>query len=87
MQIFGKFILCKSAEDTERTMSGVYKGMQKDSPIVLEIVNIGNEVSLPITKGDKILVLKYSSVEVEIDDKEFIIIKENDIVAKLTKNN
>jgi len=85
MRVFNKYILCKSAQDTHITTHGAYAGLQYEKPIILEIVLVGDSVTLPIEKGDKIIVLKYSGVEIEIGDNEYTIIREDDVVAKLEK--
>ena len=43
----------------------------------------GKVVSLDVKKGDKILFGKYSGNEVKIDDEEYLIISEKDILAIL----
>jgi chaperonin GroES len=43
----------------------------------------GKKVPLDVKTGDKILFGKYSGSEVKIDDKEFLIMREEDILAIL----
>ena len=43
----------------------------------------GKKVPLDVKAGDKILFGKYSGSEVKIDDKEFLIMREEDILAIL----
>ena len=41
------------------------------------------ELSGDISAGDKVLIGKYSGSEVKIDDKEFLILREEDVLAIL----
>jgi chaperonin GroES len=43
----------------------------------------GKKIALDVKAGDKILFGKYSGSEVKIDDKEFLIMREEDILAIL----
>ena len=43
----------------------------------------GKLVKLEVKKGDKVLYGKYSGTEVTIDDKEYLIMRESDILAKI----
>ena len=43
----------------------------------------GKKVPLDVKAGDKILFGKYSGSEVKIDDKEFLIMREEDVLAIL----
>ena len=41
----------------------------------------GKEVKMEVKVGDNVIFSKYSGTEVKIDDEEFIIVKQNDILA------
>ncbi len=43
----------------------------------------GKRTALQVKKGDKILFGKYSGTEVKIDDEDYIIMREDDILAVL----
>jgi chaperonin GroES len=43
----------------------------------------GKLVKLEVKKGDKVLYGKYSGTEVTIDGKEYLIMRESDILAKI----
>ena len=45
------------------------------------ITDDGNKVNMEVTIGDKILYGKYSGSEVRLDDKEYLIMRESDILA------
>ena len=41
----------------------------------------GKQVDMTVSKGQKVIVSKYSGTEVKIDDVEYIIVKQGDILA------
>lgn len=43
----------------------------------------GNAIALPFKKGDKVLFSKYGPNEIKVDGKEYLIAKEDDILAIL----
>jgi chaperonin GroES len=45
----------------------------------------GDRLSLAVAKGDEVIYGKYSGSDVEVDGKEVKILRESDILAKVTK--
>ncbi len=43
----------------------------------------GKEVEMQVEVGDKVIYSKYAGTEVKLDDEEFIVVRQNDIVAKV----
>ena len=41
----------------------------------------GNEVEMVVKVGDKVVVAKYAGTEVKLDDKEYSIVRQSDILA------
>ena len=41
----------------------------------------GKEVTMQVKVGDQVIYSKYAGTEVKLGDEEFIIVKQNDIVA------
>jgi chaperonin GroES len=39
--------------------------------------------AMQVTEGDKVIYSKYSGTEVKIDDEEYVIVSQNDIIAKV----
>jgi chaperonin GroES len=56
---------------------------EKKEGIVVEVGTDKNGKPLPLTKGDKVIYGGYSSEDIEIDGEKHIIIKFEDIVAKV----
>lgn len=65
----------------EKTASGLYlPDSSKEKPVTAEVVAVGPEVKA-VKKGDKIVYKEYSTTELKIDDVEYLIVKEEDILA------
>jgi chaperonin GroES len=45
------------------------------------VTDDGNKVNMEVTVGDKILYGKYSGSEVRVDEKDYLIMRESDILA------
>lgn len=73
----------------ETTKSGlVIPGQAKEKPQQAEVVAAGpggmvegHEVVMNVKVGDQVIFSKYSGTEVEIDDQEYIIVKQSEILA------
>lgn len=82
-------VVIKSVTAEETTKSGiVLPGAAKEKPQMAEIVAVGpggtvdgKEIVMQVKVGDKVLYSKYAGNEVKIDDQEYIIIRQNDILA------
>lgn len=86
--LFDKVVL-KQLVAEETTKSGiVLPGQAKEKPQQAEVIAVGpggivdgKEVSMQVKAGDKVIFSKYSGTEVKMDDEEYIIVKQNDILA------
>lgn len=76
-------------EALETTKSGiVLPGTAKEKPQVAEIVAVGpgglvdgKEVTMEVSVGDRVLISKYAGTEVKIDNVEYTILRQSDILA------
>ena len=66
----------------EKTASGIYLGEAKEKPSYATVQAIGKDVK-NIKKGDRIIYREYSATEIKIENKDYLIIKEEDILATL----
>ena len=64
----------------EKTKSGILLGEAKEKPAYAVVEAVGPEVS-GVKKGDKIIYKEYSTTEVKMEGKEYIILKEEDVLA------
>jgi chaperonin GroES len=85
-------ILVERLEEKETKRGGIIiPDTAKEKPQEGKVIAVGNgkvnddgkKVPLDVKAGDKILFGKYSGSEVKIDDKEFLIMREEDILAIL----
>ena len=85
----GDKIVLKQLEAEETTKSGiVIPGHAKEKPQEAEVIAVGpggnidgKEVVMQVKAGDKVIYSKYAGTEVELDGEEYIIVKQNDILA------
>ena len=85
-------ILVERLEEKEVKKGGIIiPDTAKEKPQEAKVIAIGNgkvgddgkKIPLDVKAGDKILFGKYSGSEVKIDDKEYLILREEDILAIL----
>jgi len=82
-------VVLKKEKVEKQTASGiVLTGDVKETPSVATIVAVGNGayldgklVPLTVKVGQKVVYKKYSTTEFKFEDEEYLIIKENDILA------
>jgi chaperonin GroES len=67
-----------------KTTSGIYlPETAKEKPVAAVVEAVGPDVKT-LKKGDRIVYKEYSTTELTIDGTEYLIIKEEDILAKLS---
>ena len=78
-------VVIKMVEAEETTKSGIIlTGSAKEKPQVAEVLAVGPGVKdnkMQVKVGDKVITSKFSGTEVKIEGNEYIIVKENDILA------
>lgn len=86
----GDRVVLKDAEVMEKTASGIIlTGSAKEKPQFAEVIAVGSgivdgkEVKMEVKVGDKVIYSKYAGTEVKLEDEEYIVIKQEDIVGIL----
>lgn len=78
-------VVLKMTEAEETTQSGIIlSGSAKEKPEVAEVIEVGAgtaDVTMEVSKGDKVLISKYAGTNVKLDGEEYIIVKMEDILA------
>lgn len=82
-------VVLKQLEAQETTKSGiVLPGQAQEKPQEARVVAVGpggvvdgKEVVMQVSVGDKVLYSKYSGTDVKVSGEEYIIVKQNDILA------
>jgi chaperonin GroES len=83
-------VIVKRVESETKTKGGIIiPDAAKEKPIEAEVVAVGlgktlesgERQKMQIAEGDKILFGKYSGTEVKIDGTEYLILREDDVLA------
>ena len=85
----GDRVATKMAEAEETTQSGIIlAGSAKEKPQFAEVIAVGpggvvdgKEVKMELKAGDKVIMSKYAGTEVKMDGTDYIIVKQEDILA------
>lgn len=85
----GDKVVLKQLEAEETTKSGiVLPGQAQEKPQQAEVIAVGpggvidgKEVTMQVKVGDKVIYSKYAGTEVKLGEDEYIVVKQNDIVA------
>ena len=82
-------VIVKMLEVEETTASGlILASSAKEKPSVAEIIAVGpgglvdgKDVTMTVEPGQKVILAKYSGTEVKVDGEEYIIVRQNEILA------
>ena len=82
-------VVLKQKEAEEKTKSGIILASSaQEKPELYEVIEVGpggvvdgNEVVMSVSKGQTVLVGKYSGTKVKIGEEELTIVKQGDILA------
>ena len=85
----GDKVVLKQLVAEETTKSGiVLPGQAKEKPQQAEVIAVGpggmvdgKETVMQVKVGDKVIYSKYAGTEIKLEEEEYIIVKQNDIVA------
>ena len=84
-------VVVKMVEMEETTKSGIIlPGTAKEKPQVAEVVAVGpgmekdgKLVPMTVKVGDKVITSKYSGTEVKLGNDEYVIVRQDDILATI----
>ena len=82
-------VVLKQNAAEERTASGIFlTASAQEKPEVYEVVEVGpgglvdgNEVEMIVKAGQNVLVGKYTGTKVKLDEQEYTIVRQSDILA------
>ena len=83
-------VVIKFIEAEEKTKAGIIlTASAQEKPQIAEVIAVGpgkptddgNFTKMSVVVGNKVIASKYAGTEVELDDEEYIIVKQNDILA------
>ena len=82
-------IVIKMTEAEETTKSGlILASASKEKPQIAEVVAVGpggkvdgEKIDMYLKVGDKVLLSKYAGTEVKVDDVEYTILRQSEVLA------
>jgi chaperonin GroES len=83
-------VLAKRIEEGEQVRGGIIiPDTAKEKPQEAEVIAVGpgkiqedgKRAPMDVKAGDKVLIGKYSGSEIKIDDEDFVILREDEILA------
>ncbi len=89
--LFDRIILKEIPEGESISKGGILiPASAKERPILAEVIECGtggkldgNEIEIVVKKGEKVLVHKYATSEFHINGENLLLIKQDDILAKI----
>ncbi len=75
-------VVARKEEAATQTKSGLLLGEATETPAYAVVEAVGADVKA-VKKGDKIIFKEYSATDIKIDAENYLIIKEDDILATL----
>jgi len=81
IQPLADYVVAQTEEAATKTASGLYlPGGAQEKPKVAKVVAVGKEVK-SVKVGDRIIYKSYAQTEVKIDTTEYLLVKEEDVLA------
>ena len=85
----GDRVVLKQTEKEETTKSGIILAAKaQEKPVTAEVIAVGpggmvdgKEVPMQVKVGDQVIYSKYAGNEVKLDEEEYVIVKQSDILA------
>ena len=82
-------VVLKMVEVEETTKGGIIlTGTAKEKPSVAEVISVGpggtvdgKTITMTVKPGDKVITDKYAGSKVTLEDEEYIIVRQGDILA------
>jgi len=93
LEPLGDRIVVRPIKREETTKSGIIlPDTAKEKPQEGEVIAVGPgkltddgmRIEMEVKKGDKIMYAKYAGTEIKLDDEELLILRESDVLAKVT---
>lgn len=82
-------VVIKQVKAEEKTKSGIILSSgSQEKPEFFDVIEVGpggivdgDEIQMVVKKGDRVLTSKYSGTEVKIDDEQYSVVRQRDILA------
>lgn len=81
LQPLADWIVAQQEEASTRTASGLYlPDKAAEKPKTAKVIKVGKSVK-EIKAGDRIVYKSYSTTDIKLDNTEYILVKEEDVLA------
>lgn len=93
LQPLGERVIIKPSEQESTTKGGIFlPDTAKEKPQEGEVIAVGpgratddgSRVAMELNAGDKVIYSKYAGTEYKEGDEELLILRESDVLAKIT---
>lgn len=82
-------VILKMVETEETTKGGIIlTGSAKEKPTIAEVVSVGpggvvdgKDIVMTVKVGEKVITDKYAGTKVTLDDTEYVVVRQHDILA------
>ena len=82
-------VILKALEAEEKTKGGIIlTANAKEKPEMAEVVAVGpggtvdgKEVTMTVKPGDKVITSQYAGTKVTLEEVEYVVVRQNDILA------
>lgn len=81
LQPLADYVVAQAEEASNKTASGLYlPDNAAEKPKTAKVIAVGSDVK-QVKSGDRIVYKSYSTTEIKVDNEEYILVKEEDILA------
>lgn len=81
LQPLGDYVVAQQLEAQTKTASGLYlPGGAQEKPKIVKVVAVGKDVKA-VKAGEQIVYKGYSETNIKVEGTEYIMVKEEDIIA------
>ena len=81
LQPLGDYVVAQTEDADVKTASGLYlPDKAQEKPKTAKVIAVGPSAK-QIKVGDRIVYKSYSNTDVKVDSKEYILVKEEDVLA------
>lgn len=81
----GNRVVLKHQEAEEKTQSGIIlPDSAKEKPQTAVVIAVGpgtDGKEMQVKEGDRVICTQYAGTEIKVDDEEYVIVSQNDIIA------
>lgn len=81
IQPLGDYVVAQAEEAQKKTASGLYlPGNAQEKPKTAKVVAVGPQAN-QVKVGDRIIYKSYSHTDVKVGSEDYILVKEEDVLA------